>query len=303
MDGALRDAAQDLIQQATGQSTRIVHSRPVSGGCINRAEIVELADGRSYFVKSNPAPLPAMFEREAEGLAALAATETLRVPRPVGAGGSQPGGLPFLITEAIVSGSPGLGFSETFGRRFARLHKAAAPASSNGRFGFDHDNYIGSTSQPNPWTDDWCDFWRQHRLGHQLDLARRGGLSDPALDRLGDRLLDRLDDFLAEPNEPPCLLHGDLWSGNTMVDEDGQPVLIDPAAYCGRREADLAMTQLFGGFDPRFYAVYEEAWPLAPGAAERLEIYKLYHLLNHLNLFGGGYRESCLTILRRFASS
>ena len=299
MDAALRDAAQSLVLRVTGEHSHIVATRPVGGGCINRAEIVELIDGRRYFVKSNPDPLPGMFEREAEGLDALAATRTIRVPKPLGAGGGPTGGVPFLVTEAIETGAPGRGFWETFGRRFAELHRAAGPE----RFGFEHDNYLGATPQPNAWTDDWCDFFRRHRLGHQLELARRAGLCDPTLEGLGDRLLDRLEDLLAEPEEPPCLLHGDLWSGNYMVDSTGEPVLIDPATYYGRREADLAMTHLFGGYDPRFYAAYEEAWPLAPGAAERLEIYKLYHLLNHLNLFGSGYRQGCLAILRRFAGS
>ncbi len=300
MDGALQDAVCELIRKVTGEPTRIVGSQPAAGGCINRAEVARLADGRTYFVKSNPAPLPAMFEREAEGLTALAATGTIRVPGPLGAGDARSGGIPFLVTEAIVTGPPRDDFSEIFGRRFAHLHQAAAATEG---FGFEHDNFIGATPQPNPWTPDWCDFWRHHRLGHQLDLARRAGLSDRTLDRLGDRLLDRLDELLGEPDEPPCLLHGDLWGGNYMVDQDGEPVLIDPAAYYGRREADLAMTQLFGGFDERFYAAYEEIWPLAPGSSDRLQVYQLYHLLNHLNLFGGGYRESCLVILRRFVGS
>ena len=209
----------------------------------------------------------------------------------------------FLVMEAIGTGEPRPGFSAAFGRGFARLHAANrdAPDGRVERYGFAHDNHIGATPQPNPWTGDWVDFFRRHRLGHQLDLAREKGLSDPELDRLSDRLLDRLDELIGEPEEPPCLLHGDLWSGNTMVGEDGEPVIIDPAAYYGRREADLAMTQLFGGFDRRFYAAYEEVWPLAPGSADRLEIYELYHLLNHLNLFGGGYREGCVAIMRRFA--
>ena len=300
MDDALRPAVEELIGERTGAAARVAGTRPAGGGCIHRAEIVELDDGRRFFVKSNPSPPPGIFEREAEGLAALAATGTLRVPQPLGTG-ARP--LAFLVMEAIATGRRGAGFSATFGRRFARLHRANDEAASGRvtRHGFDHDNHIGATPQPNPWTDDWVDFFRRHRLGHQLDLARSGGVSDPALDRLGDRLLDRLDQLIGEPDEPPCLLHGDLWSGNFMVDAGGEPVLIDPAAYYGRREADLAMTLLFGGFDDRFYSAYEEVWPLAPGSDERLEIYKLYHLLNHLNLFGRGYRGGCVAILKRFA--
>ena len=297
MDPALRTAVEALIAERTGDAARITGSRPAGGGCIHRTEVVEVADGRRYFVKSSLTPPPQIFEREAEGLAALAATGAIRVPRPLGTG-TEP--LSFLVMEAIETGRPPTEFAADFGRRFARLHQAN-PAGGVELYGFEHDNHIGATPQPNPWTADWVEFFRRHRLGHQLDLARQNGVSDPILERLGERLLDRLDELVGEPEEPPCLLHGDLWSGNYMVDEHGEPVLIDPAAYYGRREADLAMTMLFGGFDGRFYAAYEEVWPLAPGSADRLEIYKLYHLLNHLNLFGGGYRDGCVAILRRFA--
>ncbi|MEM7357175.1 MAG: fructosamine kinase family protein, partial [Acidobacteriota bacterium] len=289
------------IAHVTGEPTEISATRAASGGCIHQANVVRTGDGRCFFVKSNPAAPPALFEREAEGLEALAATETIRVPRPLGTGTGEAAVPAFLVAEAIDTGSPGRGFWETFGRRFAALHRANSErvSADTRRFGFAHDNFIGATPQPNAWDDDWCEFWRHHRLGFQLELARRNGLSDPTLDRLGDRLLARLDGLIDEPDEPPCLLHGDLWSGNFMSDEHGEPVLIDPAAYYGRREADLAMTELFGGFNARFYSAYEEAWPLAPGSRERLDLYQLYHLLNHLNLFGHGYRDRCVAILRR----
>jgi len=166
------------------------------------------------------------------------------------------------------------------------------------QFGLDENNYLGSTRQSNRFVDDWCAFWREHRLGYLLRLARQQGASDSTLDQLGGKLMDRLEDFLQEPNEPACLLHGDLWGGNYLVDDQGRPVLIDPAIYYGRREADLAMTMLFGGFDARFYAAYEETWPLADGSEVRLAIYKLYHLLNHLVLFGRSYYGQCIDILR-----
>lgn len=299
MDPALQQAVESLIHEATGQAAKIVTERPVSGGCINDSRLLDLADGRCFFLKSNPSPLPGLFEREAEGLAALAASGTLRVPRPLGAGGGD-GVLPFLVLETIETGTPGRGFFADFGRRFAELHRAEAPRGPNGEaYGFDSDNYLGATPQQNSWQADGCELWRRHRLGTQLELARRKGLCNRELDQLGDRLLERLDHWLGELQEPASLLHGDLWSGNYLVSTDGEPVLIDPAVYCGPREADLAMTMLFGGFDRSFYEAYEHTWPLPPGSAERLEIFKLYHLLNHLNLFGVGYRESCLAILRR----
>jgi fructosamine-3-kinase len=292
----LESAVEKLIEEKTGRPARVATTGAAGGGCINDARVVRLEDGRRYFLKSNPHPLPGMFPREAEGLEALANVGAIRVPRPVGTGGEEEGEIPFIVMEYVSGGSPKNGFHETFGRRFALLHLQ----SRQDRFGFDRDNYLGSTPQPNSWKDNWVEFWREHRLGFQLDLARRNRLSDPDFDRRGKILLDRLDELIGEPEEPACLLHGDLWGGNYLADSEGEPVLIDPAAYYGRREADLAMTMLFGGFGRDFYSAYEEAWPLAEGSETRLEVYKLYHLLNHLNLFGGSYYSGCIGILRRY---
>jgi len=294
MDGALRRVLKAALTEAAGADVRIVAVRPVGGGCIHAAEIVELADGRRLFVKHNRDAPSDMFEAESAGLAALAAPGVVRVPGGIQVG--QGGGARFLAMEAIELGSAGPGFAARFGCALADLHRATI----GDRFGFDHDNYIGSTPQPNGWMDDWVEFWRSRRLGFQLRLARRSGLTDAAFDQLGDRLLDRLEEWIDPSDEPACLLHGDLWGGNYLVDSDGEPVLIDPAVYHGHREADLAMTLLFGGFPPAFHDAYREAWPLPPGSEQRLEIYKLYHLLNHLNLFGGSYRSSCVDILRSF---
>jgi len=296
MDERLRSAVVSVIATADGGRVTIENETSVGGGCINDARIVHLDDGRRFFVKSNAAPLPAMFEREAEGLEALAHAGSLRAPRPIGHGGGEGDTVPFLVIEYIETGRRRSDFSERFGRGLAELHRRATAD----RFGFASDNYIGATPQPNRWADDWVEFWRDHRLGHQLRLARRNGVSDHTLERAGDALLLRLDELISAPDERPSLLHGDLWAGNYMVDGAGEPVLIDPATYYGRREADLAMTQLFGGFDARFYAAYAEAWPLAPGSDERLDIYRLYHQLNHLNLFGASYRAGCMAILERY---
>ena len=296
----LHRAVEKVVAEATGREVRVAGDRPVGGGCIHDARLLDLDDGGALFVKSNRDAPPEMFEREAEGLRALAAPDVIRVPSGPIAGASDDG-TRFLVMEAIETGRPKRGFFEDFGRRFARLHRETVQDRDR-PFGFDHDNYLGSTPQPNGRMASWVDFFRERRLGHQLRLARKRGLGGPDLDRLGDRLLDRLDEWIdlaLLPGEPACLLHGDLWSGNYLADESGEPVLVDPAAYHGHREADLAMTQLFGGFDRAFYTAYEEEWPLPPGSPERLEIYQLYHLLNHLNLFGGGYRSQCLAILRR----
>jgi fructosamine-3-kinase len=293
MDETLRRAVAHRLAEAGEGTVEIVEATPVAGGSINRAFRVDLAGGRRFFVKAHVTAPAEMFEREAEGLAALAGAGSLRVPREPLPGTAD--GVAFLIMEWIDGGSPGAGFFERFGRRFARLHRASAGQ----RFGFPRDNWIGATPQPNDWMESWVGFWRERRLGHQLRLARENGLSDRTLDRLGDRLLARLGEWIDLPGEPPCLLHGDLWGGNYLADERGEPVVIDPACYYGHREADLAMTRLFGGFAPEFYAAYEEEWPLPPGSEERLAIYELYHLLNHLNLFGRSYRGRCVAILER----
>jgi len=296
MDRGLIETVERLIEEKTGQPATIRDGSRSGGGCINDARRIVLEDGREYFMKSNPRPLPGMFPREAEALERMAEVGAIRVPRPVGAGGEGKGQTPFIVMEHIPTGSPKSGFHESFGRRFAQFHLD----SQHDRFGFDHDNYLGSTPQPNGWEEDWVEFWRKHRLGFQLDLARKNGYSDSTLDRLGEGLMNRLPEIIGAPEEPACLLHGDLWGGNYLADDQGEPVLIDPAAYYGRREADLAMTLLFGGFGSAFYSAYEEVWPLEAGSKDRLEIYKLYHLLNHLNLFGGSYYSGCLSILKRY---
>ncbi len=292
----LESALPEIIREATGTASPLRRCTPVGGGCINKASRIDLDDGRSFFLKSNPRALPRLFESEAEGLRALRQAGCLRVPEVVATGGGRDGLPHFILMECIAAGRPGPGFYEKFGRGFAQLHQQALAD----QFGFENDNYLGSTPQPNQWTSDWVRFFRRHRLGHQLKMARRNGLSDPQMDRLGQRLLDRLEDWIGHPDEPPGLLHGDLWGGNYLCDDRGDPVLIDPAAYYGRGEADLAMTQLFGGFDSSFYPAYEEVHPSAPGSQDRLEIYKLYHLLNHLNLFGRSYFSGCMRILRRY---
>ncbi|HVS04467.1 MAG TPA: fructosamine kinase family protein, partial [Thermoanaerobaculia bacterium] len=288
-------AVEKALAARDGRPASVVADRPIAGGCIHDSRLLELADGRRLFLKADAGAPPDLFEREAEGLAALAAAGAVRVPADPLPG--RAGGTVFLLMEAIPRGSPGRGFFADFGHRFAALHRD----TRGGRHGLDQDNYLGGTPQPNGWSESWVDFFRQHRLGHQLRLARERGRSDAELERLGASLLERLGRWFDVPGEPACLLHGDLWSGNFLADDRGAPVLVDPAVYHGHREADLAMTRLFGGFESAFYRAYEEAWPLPPGHEERLPLYQLYHLLNHLNLFGASYRGRCLAILRRYA--
>ena len=267
------------IEAATGFQLRGDSLAAVGGGCINEAVRIPTTEGTTLFVKLNAADRLAMFEAEAEGLQALADCGALRVPRPLGSGTA--GGRAWLALEYLSL--EGTGGGARLGEGLAQQHRCTARA-----FGWHRDNTIGATPQPNAWDDDWVRFWRERRLGFQLDLAARQGYGGE-LQRLGERLLAALDVFFDDHRPVPSLLHGDLWGGNWGVLASGEPVLFDPAVYYGDREADIAMTELFGGFGRDFRAAYEAAWPLDPGYRVRRTLYNLYHILNHLNLFGGGY--------------
>ncbi len=272
---------------------RIVARQPCGGGCIHRAEIVTLADRTRWFLKSSRRAAD-MFEQERAGLEALRAAGILRIPTVV-CQFRLGGDIDYLVLEAIDQARPPADFFERFGRQLAELHRSAVGA----QFGWPTDNYLGSSPQAGGWHSDWVEFFGSKRLQPQIRMARNRGVATAELVRKMDRLLERLDQWLAAPFDPPSLLHGDLWSGNFLCDTGGQAVLIDPAVYYGRREAELAMPLLFGGFPPIFLDAYSETWPLETGWRDRVEIYQLYHLLNHLNLFGSGYLESCLSTLRR----
>ncbi|TVR73981.1 MAG: fructosamine kinase family protein [Spirochaetaceae bacterium] len=266
------------------------------GGSINDTRILNLSDGTRLFMKCNSTSHAGLFEEEARGLMALARAEGPRVPRVEAL--FTEGSRQFLLMEYIEKGRTGGDFFSRFGRAMARLHRT----NRNDRCGFERDNHIGSTPQRNTWNADWHVFFGEQRLLYQAELARRQGLADDDLERRTRTLAAKLPDLLPGPDgDRASLLHGDLWGGNYMVDGEGEPVLIDPATYYGHREADLAMTELFGGFSPAFYRAYDQEWTLEPGYADRRDIYNLYHLLNHLNLFGGGYLGSCRAILRRFS--
>ena len=269
----------EAIGAATGAAFSAAALRPVGGGDIHRAFSVR--DGaRRYFVKANRAEWLPMFDAEADALHALAATHTVRVPQPVCKGAAD--GEAFLVLEYLDL--RGNGDAALLGRQLADLHRAP----QGPQYGWAHDNWIGSTPQPNGWLPDWIGFWRDRRLGFQLQLAAQNGYGG-ALQRDGDTLLAHLDAFFDGYVPAPSLLHGDLWGGNHGFLADGSGVIFDPAVYVGDRECDLAMSELFGGFSPDFYAAYREAWPLDAGFAVRKMLYNLYHILNHANLFGGGY--------------
>lgn len=285
------------ISDATHRPFEVHNSTPVVGGCINQTWRVEGRDGSRYFVKLNDAhklPIPSTvlrtgFAAESAGLETIAATKTVRVPQPVTHGTA--GQHAFLVLEYLDLNSSGN--ARLLGEQLAALHRCSAD-----QFGFHQDNTLGETAQPNGWSSDWIFFWRERRLGFQLDLAVRNGYGGK-LQEMGHSLMERLPEFFDGYHPVPSLLHGDLWGGNHAFLADGTPVLFDPAPYYGDREADLAMTELFGGFDQDFYAAYRTHYPLNAGYATRKILYNLYHILNHANLFGGGYVRQAEQMMQR----
>jgi protein-ribulosamine 3-kinase len=236
-----------------------------------------------------------MLEAEADGLRALTATQTIRVPHVAAQTACEDTSVLALEWLDIDSANN----SAALGDALAALHRAKPPCAPGGqRFGWTRDNWIGGTPQHNRWTDDWCAFFREQRLAPQLALAAQHGYGGK-LQRDGDRLLEALPSILGSRDPEPSLLHGDLWSGNAAMLVSGEAVIFDPAVYVGDREADIAMTTLFGGFDAEFYEAYCDAWPLEAGYAVRRDVYNLYHVLNHLNLFGSGYLAQAEHMLGR----
>ncbi len=290
---SLHDAVARAISRVTGENFRPEGRQGVSGGDINTAEILE-GGGRRYFVKCNDAARLAMFEAESDGLIEIADSQSVRVPQPVCSGAH--GGQAYLVLEYIDINRGTGKADELLGRQLAAMHRG-----THGRFGWHRDNTIGSTRQINTQEGDWVMFYREHRLRVQLDLADENGYGGNLV-RRGEQLLEKLPVFFASYQPLPSLLHGDLWGGNHAALPDGTPVIFDPAVYYGDREADIAMTELFGGYGPGFCAAYNEAWPLDPGYRVRRDLYNLYHVLNHLNLFGGGYRRQAEQLIDRLLS-
>jgi len=337
MNPSLITHLSSAILETTHRPFTLNKSTPVGGGSINEAYRLEGTDGTHYFLKLNDAQHLTMFVAEAEGLDAIAATSTLRVPRPIAHGSA--GRHSYLVLEHLELSSRG--DAKLLGGQLATMHRctdfepnnpittASLPpcrgkdrmgvevrndsvstpsltlplqgggdSSTSSRFGFAQDNFIGTTPQPNSWKDNWVDFWREQRLGFQLRLAEQNGHGSQ-LQRLGEKLMDALPAFFVGYTPQPSLLHGDLWSGNHAFLADGTPTIFDPAAYYGDRECDLAMTELFGGYHANFYAAYRAAYPLDAGYATRRDLYNLYHILNHANLFGGGYARQAEQMMQR----
>jgi len=281
----------DEIARARSRPFSIETMRDVSGGCINTAMVIE-GGGQRYFVKTNRAELLAMFEAEGEALAEMAASRTVRVPEPVCWGSHD--GRSWLVMEYIQLG--GRVSQALLGEQLAAMHR-----HTRDRFGWHRDNTIGSTPQYNAWHDDWVVFFRDQRLGAQLAMAADRGYHG-RLQQLGERLMESLPLFFSGYRPVPSMLHGDLWGGNASTDDTGQPVIFDPALYYGDREADIAMTELFGGFGNDFYAAYNAGWQLDADYPTRKTLYNTYHIINHLNLFGGGYGSQAERMMQQLLS-
>ena len=266
------------ITKATEQPFEITNTRSVGGGCINQGYKISSSD-RNYFVKLNQASQVEMFAAEASGLKQMYATQTITVPKPVCWGIAN--NSCYIVLEWLnLDGSSSQAWTE-MGTQLAQMHKIGTAD----KFGWERNNTIGSTPQINDWMDNWANFFAEKRIGYQLKLAKRKGGSFPDTTKVVEAIRGKLSNRKPEAS----LVHGDLWSGNAAVTRTGKPVILDPATYYGDREVDIAMTELFGGFPAPFYRGYNQAWQLDQEYQKRKTIYNLYHILNHFNLFGGGY--------------
>lgn len=287
ISAALRSRVESVLGRSVSSVAR------VSGGDINDAFELGMADRSRVFLKTNARAPRAMFATEARGLEFLRRARALRIPEVLAASAAdeEPA---FLLLEFIRSARPRTGFDEQLGQGLANLHRFGAPS-----FGWTESNFIGRLLQENRPHPSWAAFYRHERLEPQLRAAELAGHAPRALRREFERLFAKLPELVGEP-EAPARLHGDLWSGNLHVDEQGAPTLIDPAVYGGHREMDLAMMRLFGGFSERVFAAYAEAFPLSTGHAERVPLCQLYPLLVHVNLFGSGYLGSLERALAKY---
>ncbi len=285
IDSVLKPVAR-IIRDSIGIKCDAIESRPVYGGGINSAW--RLSCGNTlFFVKTNRNELLAMFEAEQAGLEEIRASQSIRVPTVFGCGIG--GDYSFIVMEFLDLG--GAANESVFARQLAAMHSYA-----HEKFGFEINNTIGSTPQINEFTDNWIKYWQIHRLGFQLELAKRNGLDGEMIHR-GEMLNEVTGRFFSNYQPVASLLHGDLWSGNYGADSEGNPVVFDPACYYGDHEADLAMMELFGQPGTRFFDAYNEVFAIDPDYVLRRDLYNLYHILNHANLFGGGYAASARRLI------
>ena len=276
------------ISQSTGESFTVEHRRPVGGGSVNQAYALS-GNHHAYFIKLNDASRMGMFEAEALGLQQMWKTQTIRVPKPICWGVADSSS--YIVLEWLDFGYGTHAAWQAMGQQLAAMHRVISEQG----FGWDQDNTIGFIPQKNPWTEDWITFFRDHRIGYQLQLARKRGGHFPKQDELIQAIPDILSDHYPEPS----LVHGDLWSGNVAITQTDVPIILDPATYYGDREVDLAMSELFGRFPQDFYRAYDEAYPLEPGYERRKVLYNLYHIINHFNQFGGGYESQANSMIKQ----
>ena len=283
-----------LLESIYGNSIKIKGSKIISGGCINETIVLHLSNGERVFLKSNPSAPKNFFSSEAKGLRLLEQSKNgPSVPRPLGI--SPESNPQLLLLEYIESSAPKHGFASRFGQALAEMHR-----ETQEQYGLDYDNFIGKTVQKNNLESDGLVFFREHRIRFQQELARKTRGLPTSIDKRLDLFCEKLETLLNLKDEKPALLHGDLWSGNYLASNDQVPYIFDPAVYFGLREADLAMTEMFGRLPEEFYSAYHEVFPTQPGYTERKDLYNLYHLLNHYNLFGGSYLEQADRIVRGF---
>ncbi len=284
----LWQAIEQTISEATQTRFAIDNHTSVSGGCINRAVKVS-NEHSSYFVKLNDADMLDMFEAECQGLTEIAHSNSITVPKPIGTGRVDDSA--YIVLQSLVFGQSSKAGMRALGQQLALMHQ-----SHQTHYGWKQNNTIGSTPQINSPCDNWLDFWQNNRLGYQLELAGQNGYGGP-LQKKGDKLMEKMASLFPEGNPLASLLHGDLWSGNMAILDSAAPVIFDPAVYYGDRETDIAMTELFGGFSDDFYQSYNEHYALNIHYTTRKIFYNTYHILNHLNLFGGGYGQQAQTMM------
>jgi protein-ribulosamine 3-kinase len=285
----------------TKLALHIKNATPLAGGCINNAVRLDTSQG-IYCLKWNTRAPAGVFPSEAHGLTLIASSRTIRVPMVHAYGDPSPEGIPgYILLEWIQPPQSQNINMASLGEQLALLHRGSV--SANQLYGLDRDNFIGSSHQINTWSENWPAFFSDRRLSYQANLALKSGRLPAAWRKRIESIQSRIDELLPNRTDlQPSLLHGDLWAGNVISASSGMPVLIDPAVYYGDREAEIAYTELFGGFSPAFYQAYQAAFPLDPGYTYRRNLYNLYHLLNHLNIFGEMYGPEVDTILKHYAA-